>query len=73
MVYFLTLCPGTPSSFRKCSYKRSNVSRQHRTVQTRGEAPMSKIATNTNLKLPLLLKPAQPGWWRQVKNFKGLW
>ena len=38
---------------------------------------MSKIAaTNTNLKLPLLLKPASPGWRSQVKilrvsgNFK---
>ena len=40
---------------------------------TRGEVPMSKVATNTNLKLPLLLKPASPGSWRQVKNFKGQW
>ena len=38
---------------------------------TIGEVSMSKVATNTNLKLPLpLLKPAPPGWWRQVKNFK---
>ena len=34
---------------------------------------MSKVATNTNLKLPLPLKPAPSGWWRQVKNFKGQW
>ena len=28
---------------------------------------MYKVATNTNLKLPLLLKPAPLGWWRKVK------
>ena len=27
-----------------------------------GEVPMSKVATNTNLKVPLPLKPAPPGW-----------
>ena len=25
------------------------------------------------LMLSLPLKPAPPGWWRQVKNFKGQW
>ena len=35
---------------------------EHDKLVIKGEVPMSKVATNTNLKLPLLLKPASRGW-----------